>query len=64
MPEQSGPKITQVMVDKWDRTVDNTVKLVDITDKHELSINKNTTYISEIQRKMSDFALKEDLLQT
>ena len=63
MPEQTGPKITQVMIDKWDQAVSNTIKLVDITDKHDLQVTKNTTYVSEIQRKLGDFALKEDLLQ-
>jgi len=64
MPESNGISVTQIMIDKWNQAVDNTVKLVDITDKHETQIKKSEAYVSEIQRKLGDFALKEDLQKT
>jgi hypothetical protein len=33
MPTQSGPTVTQVMIDKWNQAVANTIKLVEISDR-------------------------------
>lgn len=63
MPESTGPQVTQVMIDKWNRCSENQVKLIDITDAHEIKIQKNSTYMQEVHRKLADFALKEEMLQ-
>jgi len=62
-----GPKVTQEDIDRWNAAAEKTNSLQALIDKlliQTKDIEKIRVQVTEIQRKLSDFVLKEDYLKT
>ena len=62
-----GPKVTQDDIDRWNANCDKTDGLQQLMDKlmkETKEFEKIRIQVTDIQRKLADFALKEDYLKT
>ena len=66
-PSPKGPKVTQEDIDRWNAAAEKTVSLQELIDKlfkETKDIEKIRVQVTEVQRKLADFVLKEDYLKT
>lgn len=66
-PSPKGPKVTQEDIDRWNAAAEKTVSLQALIDKlmkETKDIEKIRVQVTEMQRKLADFVLKEDYLKT
>lgn len=65
-PSPKGPKVTQEDIDRWNATAEKTdglAVLIEKLSKETKEIEKLRVHVTEIQRKLADFVLRDEFVK-